>query len=160
PTGTRLPNAPDVECLGAPDLIVLAEGGKSATARRLGLEKLCFSYPKYFMSAHIDHAFGPRTRRIDREVSCGRGTKEVSLWAIGHGDPGQGTWIIQEVPWELRDHTAGHYLEYFSEGAALLLDCSRASLGQKLDHLVQDTQNGRALAIASIERRIRAKCTS
>lgn len=106
------PHGPSAESLGIPDLIVLAEGGKSVSVQKLGLENVRFSYAKYFMSAHVPVAFGPKTRRID--------TNGVSYWACGHGDPKQGTWIVLEVPEAMMRGTPEQATEYFVAGANLL----------------------------------------
>jgi len=120
------PKAPAAESLGVPDLVVLAEGGKSTSVRTLGLDSVRFSYAKYFMSAHVDLPFGPRTRRVDstvRALTRGRcaSPAAVSLWACGHGDPKQGTWIVLEVPEDLIAQSPDQALEYFADGAAMLL---------------------------------------
>ncbi len=113
------------EDLGCPDLVVLAEGGKSTSVRKLGLESVRFSYPKYFMSAHADVVFGPRTSRIDTNVpqllSNSAPPDEVSLWASGHGNPKEGTWIVIEVPEALLNQSPQDAERYFLEGALLLL---------------------------------------
>lgn len=114
------------ECLGTPEIVVIAEGGKSSTVQKLGLESVRFSYPKYFMSAHVAIPFGPRTLRIDTDVR--RLTKdpdstsaEVSLWACGHGDADEGTWLVIEVPEALVNQQPEQAEEYFLTGAMQLM---------------------------------------
>lgn len=128
------------EDLGSPDIIVLAEGGKSATVGQLGLESVRFSYPKHFMSAHVAIPFGPRTRRIDTDVRQLVGDPAlspapVSLWACGHGDPDEGTWIVIEVPEELIAQLPAQAEEYFLEGATRLLEgrADRETIRRSLD---------------------------
>lgn len=120
------PDAPESRDLGFPDLVVLAEGGKSTGAKHLGLESVRFSYAKYFMSAHVDIPFGPKTRRVDTDVrqllrAPHLAADEVSLWACGHGDPAQGTWIVLEVPAGFVERSPDVALDYFVEGTCLLL---------------------------------------
>lgn len=128
------------EDLGVPDLVVIAEGGKSTTVRDLGLESVRFSYPKYFMSAHVAMPFGPRTRRIDTDVRAlvddpAAGQAEVSLWASGHGDADEGTWVVIEVPETLLHQRPEQAEEYFVKGAMLLMNQPRVEL------LEQETEN-------------------
>ena len=116
-----------IEDLGAPDIVVIAEGGKSDSVRALQLENVRFSYPKYFMSAHIDLPFGPRTRRIDTDLTKlveqpGFPSTPLSLWASGHGEYDEGTWIVLEVPERLLDQHAEQAHEYFLRGATLLME--------------------------------------
>lgn len=106
------PHGPEAESLGIPDLIVIAEGGKSSSVQTLGLENVRFSYAKYFMSAHVPVAFGPKTRRID--------DGGLSFWACGHGDPKQGTWIVLEVPEAMMSGTPEDAIEYFVAGTEML----------------------------------------
>ncbi len=73
-----------------PSLIVAAEGGKSPTARALGLEMVKVSAPRFYISVHVDYSLGPVTRRLDVDG--------VSYWAVGHGDPARGTWLVLEIP--------------------------------------------------------------
>lgn len=128
------------EDLGVPDLVVVAEGGKSTTVRDLGLESVRFSYPKYFMSAHVAMPFGPRTRRIDTDVQAlvedpAAGQAEVSLWASGHGDSDEGTWVVIEVPESLLHQQPEQAQEYFVKGAMLLMNQPQVAL------LEQETEN-------------------
>ncbi len=130
-------DAKPAEDLGSPDLVVLAEGGKSTSVRQLGLESVRFSYPKYFMSAHADVPFGPRTSRIDTNahVLLNRPSvapAEVSLWASGHGDPSEGTWIVIEIPEELLNQSPQDAERYFLEGAMLLLAGDPSAQGDEL----------------------------
>jgi len=111
----------------APDLIVIAEGGKSASVRQLGLKNVRFSYPKYFMSAHVPIPYGPRTRRLDVDVrkltdNPATSPAEVSLWASGHGDVDEGTWVVLEVPEALLDQETEQAEGYFLKGLALLME--------------------------------------
>jgi 2-polyprenyl-6-methoxyphenol hydroxylase-like FAD-dependent oxidoreductase len=129
----------DVEDLGVPDLVVITEGGKSSTVRQLNLENVRFSYPKYFMSAHVAVPFGPRTRRIDTDLSAlmdtaGVTPTEVSLWASGHGDSDEGTWVVIEVPEALLNQQPEQAEEYFVRGALLLMSESTIELS---DHELQ-----------------------
>jgi len=73
-----------------PALIVAAEGGKSPTARALGLAMVKVSAPRFYVSVHVDYSLGPITRRLDVDG--------VSHWAVGHGDPSRGTWLVLEIP--------------------------------------------------------------
>lgn len=117
------PHAPQAESLGIPDLVVLAEGGKSASVQKLGLQNVRFSYAKFFMSAHVPVSFGPKTRRVDtnvRHVVKGEEAAEVSFWACGHGDPKQGTWIVLEVPESMMRGTPEQAIEFFVAGANML----------------------------------------
>lgn len=131
--------------LGAPDVIVIAEGGKSTTVQTLGLESVRFSYPKYFMSAHVPVPFGPRTRRIDtdvRELARDPGTApaDVSLWASGHGDSGEGTWIVLEVPEALLNQEPKQAEEYFLKGTLLLMsEPGRQVSGEQLRERLEAT---------------------
>lgn len=114
------------EELGKPDLVVIAEGGKSPSVAMLGLENVRFSYPKYFMSAHVALSLGPRTRRIDTDLrellsEPGVPAAELSLWASGHGQSEEGTWIVLEVPERLLHQHPEQAEEYFVRGAMMLL---------------------------------------
>jgi 2-polyprenyl-6-methoxyphenol hydroxylase-like FAD-dependent oxidoreductase len=102
--------------LGTPDLIVLAEGGKSTNARELGLEAQKFSSKKHYMSGHVSLPLGPITRRIDKSIDG----QAVSFWATGHGDPSKGTWVVAEVPEQMRLDTGADALDYFVKGTTLL----------------------------------------
>ena len=153
------PKAPGAESLGHPDLIVLAEGGKSASVMRLGLENVRFSYPKYFMSAHVPVSFGPKTRRIDTNVKHfvkGEAPTDVSLWACGHGDPKQGTWIVLEVPAAFMGRSAADAIEYFVAGATMLLASEKngAKAGPELAQVIRESVSERNLLGAA------RKCSS
>jgi 2-polyprenyl-6-methoxyphenol hydroxylase-like FAD-dependent oxidoreductase len=135
------------EELGIPELVVLAEGGKSATVKQLGLESVRFSYPKYFMSAHVEIPFGPRTRRIDLDVrelagDPGIASAEVSLWASGHGHSDEGTWIVIEVPESLLNQQSHEAEEYFLKGAMRLLSES------------DSPQPGRTMTLEEVRERV------
>lgn len=115
--------APD---LGQPDLVVLAEGGKSSNVAALGLTNVRFSYPKFFMSAHLEIPLGPRTRRIDTDLQHllqdpQALPSEISLWASGHGDLSEGTWVVIEVPEGLLSQSPQEAEDYFLRGARRLL---------------------------------------
>ena len=127
----------DPENLGFPDLVVLAEGGKSSSVSRLGLETVRFSHPKHFMSAHVDVPFGPRTHRIDADVrqllkDPSTGAAEVSLWACGHGDPAEGTWVVIEVPEGILTQLPEQAENLFVEGAMVLLGSEPPARNQEL----------------------------
>lgn len=147
----RLQTADEVEELGIPELVVIAEGGKSTTVQELGLESVRFSYPKYFMSAHVEVPFGPRTLRIDTDVrqlvdDPGVASTEVSLWASGHGDAQEGTWVVIEVPEELLSQDSDEAEDYFVRGAALLMsDVSGELTIEQLRGKVQATHEKGAL---------------
>ena len=143
--------AGETESLGVPDLVVIAEGGKSASVRQLALESMRFSYPKYFMSAHIPVPFGPRTRRLDTNVEeLVEGTEvastEVSLWASGHGDSDEGTWVVIEVPEALLNQPSERAEEYFVKGAMLLMSESETTFSaQQLRRRIRATLDKGAL---------------
>ena len=139
------------EDLGVPGLIVIAEGGKSATVRQLGLESVRFSYPKYFMSAHVGVSFGPRTRRLDTDVrelvdDPAVTSTEVSLWASGHGDANEGTWVVLEVPEALLQQRPEQAEEYFVKGALLLMtDQVALTTAEDLSSIIKETLRGGVL---------------
>lgn len=143
----------EVEDLGLPELVVIAEGGKSITVQQLGLESERFSYPKYFMSAHVPVPFGPRTRRIDTDVRQVADDQEVSpaqvsLWASGHGDSNEGTWVVIEVPEPLLNQQPEQAEEYFVKGAMLLMSDSGTELSseQLLEIIRATLQKGALLS--------------
>ena len=147
-----------VEDLGTPDLVVIAEGGKSSTVETLGLENVRFSYPKYFMSAQVSFPYGPRTRRIDVEVrqllqGSSVPTAVVGLWASGHGDSQEGTWVVIEVPEALLGQESEQAEEYFINGALLLLEdaCKALSTEQLRDRIRAD------LPVGALSRQKRAE---
>jgi hypothetical protein len=152
PSDPDEPDAPETEDLGFPDLVVLAEGGKSAGARNLGLETIRFSYAKYFMSAHVDIPFGPRTRRIDTDVrqllrAPHLAPEPISLWACGHADPAQGTWIVLEVPAGFVEKSPDTALDYFVEGTCLLLGGESAQKSRDVRTAIRrSVENGTLLA--------------
>ena len=136
--------------LGVPALVVIAEGGKSVTVRDLGLESVRFSYPKYFMSAHVTVPFGPRTRRIDTDVrelvdDPGVTPAEVSLWASGHGDSNEGTWVVLEVPEALLHQHPDQAEEYFLKGALLLMGAPVGTAAEALRAKIKETLHKGAL---------------
>ena len=133
-----------------PALVVIAEGGKSVTVRDLGLESVRFSYPKYFMSAHVTVPFGPRTRRIDTDVrelvdDPGVTPAEVSLWASGHGDSNEGTWVVLEVPQALLHQHPDQAEEYFLKGALLLMGAPIGAAAEELRAKIKETLHKGAL---------------
>ena len=137
--------------LGIPELVVLAEGGKSTTLQQLGLHTVRFSYPKYFMSAHISVPFGPRTRRIDTDVRqlCLEPSvvpADVSLWASGHGDSAEGTWIVIEVPEALLSQDPQQAEDYFVRGALLLCQADGNSPEQLTQKIRQALKKGAILS--------------
>jgi 2-polyprenyl-6-methoxyphenol hydroxylase-like FAD-dependent oxidoreductase len=107
----------------APELVVIAEGGKSPTARQLGLEMMPLSSPRFYVSVHVETGLGPVTRRLDTVID---GTN-VSYWAIGHADPARGTWLVLEIPAHLHAGQPSARIDqaYFELGAMLLLGTSR-----------------------------------
>lgn len=110
--------------LQRPDLVVIAEGGKSPTAQALGLQMLRVSAPRFYISVHVDHALGPVTRRLDTEVDGAH----VSYWAVGHGDPARGTWLVLEIPERVHGGRPSSTFDgdYYARGAAQLLQLERA----------------------------------
>lgn len=141
----------ETDDLGIPQLVIIAEGGKSVSVRRLGLESVRFSYPKYFMSAHVAISFGPRTRRIDTDVrelvdDPAVASTEVSLWASGHGDCSEGTWVVIEVPESLLNQSSEQAEDYFVKGAVLLMSEVAGEMSpQELREKIQATQTRGAL---------------
>ncbi|MBL8956422.1 MAG: hypothetical protein JNK82_36950 [Myxococcaceae bacterium] len=101
--------------LEAPALIVAAEGGKSPTARQLGLSMVKVSAPRFYISVHVDHSVGPITRRLDVDG--------LSSWAVGHGDPARGTWLVLEIPEKVHAGRPSSTIdrEHFERGARQLL---------------------------------------
>jgi 2-polyprenyl-6-methoxyphenol hydroxylase-like FAD-dependent oxidoreductase len=116
--------------LSAPDLVVIAEGGKSSTARQLGLQMLKLSRPKFYLSVHVDHSLGPVTRRLDAEVSLPgvHGRVPVSFWANGHGAAARGTWLVLEIPEALHAGKPSRSFdrEYYEKWSGELLGLPRA----------------------------------
>lgn len=138
----RQPESGESEDLGAPELVVIAEGGKSTTVQQLQLENVRFSYPKYFMSAHVAIPFGPRTRRIDTDLrelldDPSMPSVELSLWASGHGESDEGTWIVLEVPEILLNQQPEETEHYFLRGAMRLMkDAVEELPNEKLQELL------------------------
>lgn len=118
------PGTAEGRLIEAPELIVVAEGGKSANARALGLQMLCLSAPRYYISVHVDHALGPVTRRLDSDADG----VSVSAWAVGHGDPARGTWLVLEIPARVHGGRPSSTFDrdYYARGAAQLLQLERA----------------------------------
>ncbi len=140
-----------VENLGTPQVVVIAEGGKSETVQRLQLENVSFSYPKYFMSAHLAIPFGPRTRRIDTDLRSLLGqpsapAAELSLWASGHGESDEGTWIVLEVPELLLNQQTEQAQDYFVKGAMLLMGHTLEGESDLRQQILASLQKGALLA--------------
>lgn len=116
------------ELVSAPEIIVVAEGGKSSTARQLGRAPERLSGPKLYLSVHVDAAVGPISRRIDTEVSVGEQHVPVCFWATGHRDPKKGTWIVLEVPAALHAGQGSQSFDrgYFEAASRQLLECETA----------------------------------
>ena len=116
----------DGEDLGSPDLIVVAEGGKSPTARRLERVPVRLSSPKFYISVHVDHALGPLSRRLDSDVVADGQRVGVSSWATGHSDPTKGTWVVVEIPEALHAGRGSQTFDrpYFDDVAVTLLGLS------------------------------------
>ncbi|MDP2342794.1 MAG: hypothetical protein Q8O67_17695 [Deltaproteobacteria bacterium] len=114
------------DTLGTPDLIVVAEGGKSPTARRLARTPVRLSSPKFYISVHVDHALGPVSRRLDSDVVVGGQRVGVSSWATGHRDPAKGTWVVVEIPEALHAGRGSQTFDrpYFDDVAVRLLGLS------------------------------------
>ena len=106
------------------ELVVVAEGGKSASAERLGVRRVKVSRPRFYLSVHVDHPVGAMTRRRDVELDG----HQVSLWAVGHADPSRGTWLVLEVPAELQEGRSSHDFDaaWFERTATRLLDVPHA----------------------------------
>jgi len=117
----------DVVFVDAPDLVVIAEGGKSPTAAALGKRSRKLSAPRLYISVHVDVPLGPITRRLDTQVEIpGGGHVDVCFWATGHRDPSKGTWLVLEVPALLHAGKASHTFDrdYFDNASMRLLDLS------------------------------------
>ncbi len=122
--GVAVEESPDRRrVLPVPELIVIAEGGKSPTAKQLGLEMIKLSAPRFYVSVHLDASIGPVTRRLDTVVDG----SAVSYWAVGHADPNRGTWLVLEIPPHLHEGSPSARIDqaYFELGAMLLLGTSR-----------------------------------
>jgi 2-polyprenyl-6-methoxyphenol hydroxylase-like FAD-dependent oxidoreductase len=119
-------SAGELEVIHAPDLIVVAEGGKSPTATLLGKKTQKLSAPKLYLSVHVEHALGPVTRRLDTQVEVPGGRQHVCFWATGHKDPRKGTWLVLEVPAVLQAGMGSQSFDrgYFARAAAPLLRVS------------------------------------
>ncbi len=119
----------------APDLVVIAEGGKSVNARRLDVRAVKLSPPRHYLSVHVRTPIGPITRRVDGEAG--------SCWATGHADPAKGTWIVVETAAPAASLGRDAFDEAaFVVGARRLLDAS-AGLDQgplaAIDHPFRGT---------------------
>jgi 2-polyprenyl-6-methoxyphenol hydroxylase-like FAD-dependent oxidoreductase len=111
------------------DLVVIAEGGKSATARRLRRSSVPLSRHALYISVHVDDALGPFSRRLDSLCALQDGREVmVSAWATGHRDPSLGTWLVVEIPDELHGERASKHFHraYFDDAAMRLLDITTA----------------------------------
>jgi 2-polyprenyl-6-methoxyphenol hydroxylase-like FAD-dependent oxidoreductase len=117
----------DVDVVRA-DLVVVAEGGKSASAVALGAAPEKRSRAKHYISVHVDHALGPVTRRLDTDVDVAGARVPVSFWATGHRDAQKGTWLVLEIPAALHGErgSASFDRAYFDVGAARLLGLAAA----------------------------------
>lgn len=113
--------------LGTPDLFVIAEGGKSTSARAVGMEMQKLSRSRTFVSGHVPESLGNKTRRVNAEFmvehpvgGVPKAREEVSLWATGHTD--KGTWLLMEVPDSMMIDNAHAALDLFLAGKALLFN--------------------------------------
>jgi 2-polyprenyl-6-methoxyphenol hydroxylase-like FAD-dependent oxidoreductase len=113
--------------LGTPDLFVIAEGGKSTSARAVGMEMQRLSRSRTFVSGHVPESLGNVTRRVNAELmvehpvgDAPTARDQVSLWATGHTD--KGTWLLMEVPDSMKIDSAHVALDLFLAGKALLFN--------------------------------------
>jgi 2-polyprenyl-6-methoxyphenol hydroxylase-like FAD-dependent oxidoreductase len=112
--------------IGAPDLVVVAEGANSATRRALHIKQNPTSPETRFVAGYLDTPSGGLLRRRYDEIAD-PATGEVSgvrQIQIGHSKKGK-TWLLAEVPKHVQFESPADVERFYREQAALIMDRPR-----------------------------------
>lgn len=80
-----------------PDLVVLAEGATSPTARAVGIERAPTSPPRRQIAGTVDRDIGGQMIKHYRTVQRADGTTETLLTGL-MGRAGSKTWVVADIP--------------------------------------------------------------